>query len=168
MFARVYWSSFGTIPVGEGTLPSLDFSYFCFPFIHVVPPSLPLSRFTFPCPSPHQAIDQYSPDAKLFVLIHKMDLVAEDEREAVFLDRQKIILGQVTPQFNFSVTFFKTSIWDETLYKAWSSIVYQLIPNVKVLEHQLESLCGICGADEVGRREGGKEKGDGRAEREIG
>lgn len=96
-----------------------------------------------------EAIDQYSPDAKLFVLIHKMDLVAEDEREAVFLDRQKIILGQVTPHFNFSVTFFKTSIWDETLYKAWSSIVYQLIPNVKVLEHQLESLCGICGADEM-------------------
>jgi hypothetical protein len=25
----------------------------------------------------------------------------------------------------------RTSIWDETLYKAWSSIVYMLIPNVK-------------------------------------
>ena len=96
-----------------------------------------------------QAIDQYSPDAKLFVLIHKMDLVPENEREAVFLDRQKVILGQATSRFNFSVTFFKTSIWDETLYKAWSSIVYQLIPNVKSLESQLQSLCEICGADEV-------------------
>jgi len=93
-----------------------------------------------------------------------MDLVPEHEREAVFLDRQKVILGQATSRFNFSVTFFKTSIWDETLYKAWSSIVYQLIPNVKALEHQLESLCEICGADEVGRerrerREGGREGG---------
>jgi len=137
------------------------FSYFCLStHVSLLSPSLSLLLRMSP---PHQAIDQYSPDAKLFVLIHKMDLVAEDEREAVFLDRQKIILGQVTPHFNFSVTFFKTSIWDETLYKAWSSIVYQLIPNVKVLEHQLESLCGICGADEVGRREedreGGRESG---------
>ena len=60
-----------------------------------------------------------------------------------------MILAQATSRFAFSVTFFKTSIWDETLYKAWSSIVYQLIPNVKSLEHQLESLCEICGADEV-------------------
>jgi Ras-related GTP-binding protein A/B len=94
-----------------------------------------------------------------------MDLVPEHEREAVFLDRQKVILGHATSRFNFSVTFFKTSIWDETLYKAWSSIVYQLIPNVKALEHQLESLCEICGADEVGWEgggEGGREGGRGR------
>jgi hypothetical protein len=42
-----------------------------------------------------QAIDQYSPDAKLFLLIHKMDLVAEEERDAVFIDRQKYIVAQV-------------------------------------------------------------------------
>ncbi|CAO2624552.1 Ras-related GTP-binding protein B, partial [Lemmus lemmus] len=32
---------------------------------------------------------------------------------------------------------FRTSIWDETLYKAWSNIVYQLIPNVQQLELNL-------------------------------
>ncbi|TFJ83921.1 hypothetical protein NSK_005017 [Nannochloropsis salina CCMP1776] len=96
-----------------------------------------------------EAIDQYSPDAKLFVLIHKMDLVAEEDRESVFLDRQKMILGLATSRFNFAVTFFKTSIWDETLYKAWSGIVYQLVPNVKALEEQLNSLCEICGANEM-------------------
>jgi Ras-related GTP-binding protein A/B len=32
------------------------------------------------------------------------------------------------------ITCFGTSIWDETLYKAWSSIVYALIPNVELLE----------------------------------
>ena len=44
---------------------------------------------------------------------------------------------------------FKTSIWDETLYSAWSAIVYSLIPNVKALEHQLEQFCSVSAADEV-------------------
>ena len=44
---------------------------------------------------------------------------------------------------------FATSIWDETLYKAWSSIVYSLIPNVSILETHLNDFCKICDADEV-------------------
>jgi len=47
------------------------------------------------------------------------------------------------------VTCFRTSIWDETLYLAWSSIVYSLIPNVEGLEAKLTEFCGICEADEV-------------------
>lgn len=47
------------------------------------------------------------------------------------------------------ITCFRTSIWDETLYKAWSSIVYSLIPNVKQLESHLSTFCNICEADEV-------------------
>lgn len=78
-----------------------------------------------------------------------MDLVPEEDREAVFGERRLLIEGQANTRFSFQMTFFKTSIWDETLYKAWSSIVYQLIPNVKSLEQQLERLCGICGADEM-------------------
>jgi len=44
---------------------------------------------------------------------------------------------------------FATSIWDETLYKAWSQIVYSLIPNVELLETQLKDFSNICAADEV-------------------
>ena len=44
---------------------------------------------------------------------------------------------------------YATSIWDETLYKAWSQIVYSLIPNVHILETQLEEFSNICGADEI-------------------
>lgn len=49
----------------------------------------------------------------------------------------------------FSVDCFKTSIWDETLYKAWSQIVYFLLPNVKTLEKNLEQFCHTLNADEV-------------------
>uniref|UniRef100_A0A1B6BZJ0 Ras-related GTP-binding protein n=1 Tax=Clastoptera arizonana TaxID=38151 RepID=A0A1B6BZJ0_9HEMI len=46
-------------------------------------------------------------------------------------------------------TCFRTSIWDETLYRAWSSIVYMLIPNVKELETSLKQFANIIDADEV-------------------
>jgi Ras-related GTP-binding protein A/B len=49
----------------------------------------------------------------------------------------------------FDICCFGTSIWDETLYRAWSQIVYSLIPNVKLLETQLGDFAGNCGADEV-------------------
>jgi Ras-related GTP-binding protein A/B len=44
---------------------------------------------------------------------------------------------------------FGTSIWDETLYKAWSSIVYTLVPNIDYLQKQLGKLCRVVEADEV-------------------
>ena len=47
------------------------------------------------------------------------------------------------------ITCFGTSIWDETLYKAWSAIVSSLVPNVEKLKNQLERFCRLSGADEV-------------------
>ncbi|XP_007990048.1 ras-related GTP-binding protein B isoform X3 [Chlorocebus sabaeus] len=61
-----------------------------------------------------EAILQNSPDAKIFCLVHKMDLVQEDQRDL-----------------------------------AWSSIVYQLIPNVQQLEMNLRNFAEIIEADEV-------------------
>lgn len=48
------------------------------------------------------------------MLIHKMDLVTEEDREVVFLNRKQVI-SDVSG--GVELTFFMTSIWDETLYK---------------------------------------------------
>lgn len=48
-----------------------------------------------------------------------------------------------------NLTVFGTSIWDESLYKAWSAIVYSLVPNVKLLEEQLSILTQACCATEA-------------------
>jgi Ras-related GTP-binding protein A/B len=93
-----------------------------------------------------EAIEQNSPDARVFVLVHKMDLVAEEHRDIVFEERQQLIMSYAR---GLNLTFFRTSIWDETLYKAWSSIVYSLIPNINLLESHLTRFCKICDADEV-------------------
>jgi len=93
-----------------------------------------------------EAILQNSKDAKIFCLIHKMDLVPEDQRETIFRQRAQELQSISLP---LKITAFKTSIWDETLYKAWSTIVYSLVPNVKTLEQHLERFCEIAEADEV-------------------
>lgn len=92
------------------------------------------------------AIYENSPTAKVFCLIHKMDLLQEDQRDKIFSERENEIINMSKP---VKCTCFKTSIWDETLYRAWSSIVYKLIPNVKVLEQSLKMFAELMDGDEV-------------------
>lgn len=94
------------------------------------------------------ALSQHSRDAQVFCLIHKMDLVSDSERAQVLSDREAD-LKRRSAALSGGVTCFGTSIWDETLYQAWSSIVYTLIPNVKTLENHLQLFSDICEADEV-------------------
>jgi len=68
------------------------------------------------------AIRTLSKNAHVFCLIHKMDLIhKEEDRLKTFEDRSNELKKLAEP---LRVTVFGTSIWDETLYKAWSSIVY--------------------------------------------
>jgi len=100
-----------------------------------------------------EALEENSPDARTFVLVHKMDLVAEEEREMILQDRFQLIEEACASAKSaigvHNLQCFGTSIWDETLYKAWSEIVTNLIPNISVLESHLDEFCRICDADEV-------------------
>jgi Ras-related GTP-binding protein A/B len=73
------------------------------------------------------ALTDLSCKAKIFCLVHKLDLLAEGIREKSFQEKRMKIFEKTK---GFEVDCFKTSIWDETLYKAWSRIVYFLLPNV--------------------------------------
>lgn len=96
-----------------------------------------------------EAIEENSPDARIFILVHKMDLVAQEDREAIFEDRRRLIEESCQSCGVEHFQCFGTSIWDETLYKAWSEIVTNLIPNIRLLETHLNKFCRICDADEV-------------------
>jgi len=93
-----------------------------------------------------ESIKQFSPHAKIFVLVHKLDLVREQDRPRVYetYERECRRLSD-----GLQIDCFGTSIWDETLFKAWSEIVYILVPNVSVLEQHLRHFCEACEADEV-------------------
>ncbi|PAV64306.1 hypothetical protein WR25_25377 [Diploscapter pachys] len=103
-----------------------------------------------------EALLHNSPKAKVFCLVHKMDLISEDQREATFNARVADIVrysnaaaGAPTDRTEPIAQCFKSSIWDETLYKAWSAIVYQLIPNVEVMSEKLQKFAKLVEADEV-------------------
>ncbi|KAJ7681736.1 rraga protein [Mycena rosella] len=93
---------------------------------------------------------QFSPEAAVFLLVHKMDLVRD--RGAMFERKKKELMehsekGQ-GPVLT-SITVFGTSIYDESLYRAWSSIVHTLIPNAAVLSKHLTIFAEACSATEV-------------------
>lgn len=95
-----------------------------------------------------EALSQNSPDSKIFCLIHKMDLVHKPEdRQKIFMERSKELRDVTPPSLNIQT--YPTSIWDETLYKAWSSIVCSLVPKMDKLESYLNKFCKLCQADEV-------------------
>lgn len=75
-----------------------------------------------------------------------MDLVPEDQKDNLFKDREGDLKKLSLP---LDCTCYRTSIWDETLYRAWSNIVYMLIPNVETLENSLKHFAEIIDAVEV-------------------
>ena len=57
---------------------------------------------------------QNSQSAKIFCLVHKMDLIPEEQRDQVFQQREKELMRLAQP-LGLNLECFKTSIWDETL-----------------------------------------------------
>lgn len=53
------------------------------------------------------------------------------------------------PEFKSKTNCLKTSIWDETLYKAWSNIVAIMLPNRNQLHQSLKQICTALNANEV-------------------
>lgn len=106
------------------------------------------------------ALAQYSPSAKVFVLVHKMDLIMPNMKEGVFDDRVRLvrtktsealqnIASLIGPGAKIDIQPFATSIWDQSLYKAWSSIIHDLIPNLAIIEKELSALGQAIEAEEI-------------------
>ncbi|KAM0142796.1 hypothetical protein ACHAO1_001034 [Botrytis cinerea] len=92
------------------------------------------------------ALTQFSPTASIYVLIHKMDLVLPNQREDIFHERITLVRSKSE---SFNIVPFATSIWDQSLYKAWAEIIHDLVPNLGEIERHLSSLGTIIEAEEV-------------------
>ncbi|KAF5373873.1 hypothetical protein D9758_000892 [Tetrapyrgos nigripes] len=92
-----------------------------------------------------EGLRQYSPEAAVFLLVHKMDLVREPR--IVLFEKKHRELQNASG--DVPITVFGTSIYDESLYKAWSNIVHNLIPNAAILTKHLTTFAQACSATEV-------------------
>lgn len=95
-----------------------------------------------------RALGECSPGAKVFVLIHKMDLVQGKLRAQLFDERSSHI-RLASESFRDTVDFYATSIWDQSLYKAWTQIIYHMIPNASTIETLLQQLTTAIDAREL-------------------
>lgn len=93
-----------------------------------------------------KALAQYSPSAYVFSLIHKMDLIQHEHRQHLYLERAQLVRERSE---GFDLDTFASSIWDESLYKAWAGIVHKLIPNLAVIEKFLHAFAKALKAEEI-------------------
>jgi len=77
-----------------------------------------------------------------------MDLVQSRLRLQLFEERSEYIRS-ASESFSSTVEFFATSIWDQSLYKAWTQIIYFLIPNARSIEGLLRELAEAIDAREL-------------------
>lgn len=98
-----------------------------------------------------RALREYSPNSKLFVLIHKMDLVPMEKKDKVFQEAANNIRATCTEEGFRSeqVDFSPTSIWDQSLYRAWTKVIYYLVPNAAIIESMLGKLAEMIDATEL-------------------
>ena len=76
-----------------------------------------------------------------------MDLIEDLEEKQRVFEQKKARLQQEAHSLGLQVEVSKTSIWDKTLYSAWSKIVTQLVPHKDKFEEELKVLIEA-GADE--------------------
>ncbi|WVQ86022.1 hypothetical protein IAT38_008190 [Cryptococcus sp. DSM 104549] len=98
------------------------------------------------------ALRQNSEGAGVWILFNKMDLVDKDDPKRRKYNERKEELVRVDERIGREVEesgegrrgkglmTFPTSIWDESLYKAWSSIIHTLIPNITLITSHLTYL----------------------------
>lgn len=98
-----------------------------------------------------RALQEFSPNSKIFVLIHKMDLVSADQKQLIYQQKCKEIRS-VCEQEGFlgkQVDLCPSSIWDQSLYRAWTQVIYFLVPNASAIEGMLQKLAEVLDAREM-------------------
>lgn len=98
-----------------------------------------------------RALHEFSPHSKIFVLIHKMDLVQPDQKARTFQLRSAEVRSTCEEEgfAGQQVEFWPTSIWDQSLYRAWTQVIYFLVPNAGTIEDMLRNLGDVLDAREI-------------------
>ncbi|KAI9137018.1 Gtr1/RagA G protein conserved region-domain-containing protein [Paraphysoderma sedebokerense] len=87
---------------------------------------------------------KYNPNINFEVFIHKVDGLSDESK----IETQRDIHQRVTDELldlglldRVSISFYLTSIYDHSIYEAFSKVVQKLIPQLPTLENLLNVLC---------------------------
>ncbi|KAF2756811.1 ras-related GTP-binding protein-like protein C [Pseudovirgaria hyperparasitica] len=86
------------------------------------------------------------PDINIEVFVHKVDGLSEDYKSDTFQDIIQRVQDELSDQGyeNAPVSFYQTSIYDHSIFEAFSKVIQKLIPQLPTLESLLNSLCSNC------------------------
>ena len=86
------------------------------------------------------------PAVNVEVFVHKVDGLSEDYKSDTFRDIVQRIQDELSDADyeNAPVSFYQTSIYDHSIFEAFSKVIQKLIPQLPTLENLLNSLCSNC------------------------
>ncbi|GAA5895223.1 hypothetical protein JCM5296_002017 [Sporobolomyces johnsonii] len=98
--------------------------------------------------SPSSSSDEGGPT--VFVLLHKMDLVPLEMQHGKLAEFEADV-GRRAREAGWKggLQFYGTSIWNETLYKAWSIVISHLMPSLSSLRTHLSHFLSLSSASEI-------------------
>ena len=91
-------------------------------------------------------LQQMYPEIKYSVFIHKVDSLGSDYREDVVRDIIQRIMDDLNDAGleNPPVSFYPTSVYDDSIYEALSKVLQLLNPQLGTFEALLNTLAGSC------------------------
>lgn len=92
-----------------------------------------------------------NPDINIEVLIHKVDGLSDDFRMDTYRDIMQRVGDELADASleGINIFYHMTSIFDHTIYEAFSKIVQKLVPELPVLENMLNILCQHSGIEKA-------------------
>lgn len=86
------------------------------------------------------------PNINIEVFVHKVDGLSDDFKMDIYRDIQQRVLDEMADRDyeNAPVSFYQTSIYDHSIFEAFSKCIQKLIPQLPTLESLLNSLCSNC------------------------
>ncbi|KAL8976629.1 MAG: hypothetical protein Q9205_007400 [Flavoplaca limonia] len=102
----------------------------------------PISRFT----AAVVALTDLYPSIRYSVFIHKTDSITEDYREDTIRDVMQKISDELFDEGleNPPVSYFPTSIYDHTIFEAFSKVIQGLVPQLPTYETLLDTVAASC------------------------
>ena len=91
-------------------------------------------------------LQQLYPDIKYSVFIHKVDSLSNDYREDTVRDIIQRIMDDLNDAGleNPPVSFYATSVYDDSIYEALSKVLQLLNPQLPTFEALLNTIAGSC------------------------
>jgi Ras-related GTP-binding protein C/D len=91
-------------------------------------------------------LQQTYPNINVEVFVHKVDGLSDDFRNDTYTDITQRVMDELSDNGyeNAPVSFYSTSIYDHSIFDAFSKVIQKLIPQLPTLEALLDSLCSNC------------------------